>query len=70
MYTYSFPEGMGQAICPSFKSPADNKSVSDDGMEGKFTGTNQVAGAKLVVERQKEVNMPAGLGKRRLEKEG
>jgi hypothetical protein len=37
-------------------------------MEGKFMGTNQVAGEKLVVERRGEVNTPAGLGKRRLQK--
>jgi hypothetical protein len=37
-------------------------------MEGTFMGTNQVAGATLVVDRRREVNTPAGLGKRRLEK--
>jgi hypothetical protein len=50
---------MGQGICPIFKRPA-----------GKFMGNNQVAGAKLVVVMQEEVNATAGLGKSNWKKEG
>jgi len=56
------------SVLASLNLPAACVSVNDDGMEGKFMGTNKVAGAKLVVGRQGEVNMPAGLGKRRMEK--
>jgi hypothetical protein len=53
---------------PSFRAHQDTKSASDDGMKGMFMGTNQVAGAKLVMKRLGEENTPAALGKRRLEK--